>query len=147
MAHYTLHHAMESESGQIVDLIHLVEINPSGLDWKRFIVAVSDEGKVIGTGQVKPHGKDVREVASIATHPDHRGEGIARSIIELLLKENSRPLYLMCLSENGPLYEKFGFGRIIRRDMPRYFQRMNDLFNVRTAIMRDNDELWVMKLE
>ena len=36
--------ARETEAAQIRDLIHLVGINPIGLDWKRFVVAVNDRG-------------------------------------------------------------------------------------------------------
>ncbi len=56
MENYTVRPALESESTQIKDLINLVGINPTGLDWKRFIVAVNDGGQVIGCGQIKPHG-------------------------------------------------------------------------------------------
>src|SRR5690348_2674766 len=108
MTDYKIRPALESESGQIKDLIHLVKIISSGLDWERFIVAVNEQGGIISCGQIKPHNGDVLELASIATHPDYRGQGLARAIIEeLLLRESSRPLYLTCLAYNGPLYEKF----------------------------------------
>ena len=109
MKNYSLRPALESESDSIKDLIKLVGINPTGLDWKRFIVAVNESGQVIGCGQIKPHGGDIRELASIAVVPEYRGQGIARAVIEMLLDESERPLYLMCLSYNGPMYAKFGF--------------------------------------
>ena len=56
MINYSIRPALESESTQIKDLINLVGINPTGLDWKRFIVAVNDSGQVIACGQIKPHG-------------------------------------------------------------------------------------------
>ena len=82
MPDYEIRPAREAEAAQIKDLIHMVGINPTGLDWKRFLVAVYGPGEVIGCGQVKPHGEDILEMASIAVHPDHRGKGIARAIIE-----------------------------------------------------------------
>ena len=42
---YPVRPALESESTQIKGLINLVGINPTGLDWKRFIVAVNAEGR------------------------------------------------------------------------------------------------------
>ena len=95
------------------------------LDWKRFVVAVNERDEMIGCGQLKPHGKEILELASIAVYPEHREKGVARAIIEFLLKDGPRPLYLMCESSNGPLYEKFGF-RVMSStdDMPRYFQRI-----------------------
>jgi N-acetylglutamate synthase-like GNAT family acetyltransferase len=147
MTNYTLRHALESESTQIKNLINLVGINPTGLDWKRFIVAVNDDGQAIGCGQIKPHGGDIRELASIAVLPEYRGRGIARAVIEMLLRENPRPLYLMCISHNGPMYEKFGFQIIVNSQMPRYFSRIKKLFDITDAFRKTEEELLVMKLE
>ena len=147
MTNFTLRPAKESESGVIKDLIHLTGINPMGLDWKRFIVAVSDRDEVLGIGQLKPHGPDVLELASIAVYPEYRSQGIARAIIEHLLKDSPRPLYLTCISTLGPLYEKFGFHEIPREEMPRYFQRISKLANVLFTFANRDDHLLVMKLQ
>jgi N-acetylglutamate synthase-like GNAT family acetyltransferase len=147
MVDYKIRSALETESTQIKDLINLVGINPTGLDWKRFIVAVNEGGQVIACGQIKPHGREIRELASIAVLPEHQGRGIARAVIEMLLRENPRPLYLMCLSHNGPMYEKFGFQAIMEKEMPRYFARIKKLFNVADVFRKSGEELLVMKLE
>lgn len=146
MVEYQIRPAVESESTQIKDLIHLVEINPNGLDWRRFIVAVNESGQVIGCGQVKPHGADILEMASIAVTPEHQGKGIARKIIEALLARTPPPLYLMCLDHNGALYERFGFRTIGYDEMPKYFKRMRNLFDVAKAMRRTDEDLLVMKL-
>lgn len=147
MEKYTLRSAQESESGQIKDLIHLAGINPMGLDWKRFIVAVDDRDQVLGIGQVKPHGTEILELASIAVHPDYRGQGIARAIVERLLEDSPRPLYLMCASSLGPLYEKFGFHSVAYEEMPRYFQRISKLAGLVTTLAHRNEHLLIMKLQ
>lgn len=147
MTNYTLRPARESESRQIKDLIHLVGINPMGLDWRRFIVAVDAQDQVIGTGQIKPHGKEILELASIAVTPEHQGKGIARGIIEYLLKDSPRPLYLTCISTTGPLYEKFGFTSLAYEEMPRYFQRLSKLANMVMTFAREGEHLLVMKLK
>lgn len=147
MRDYEIRPAKETESGQIKGLIDLVGINPTGLDWKRFLVAVNAAGQVIACGQVKPHGSDILEMASIATHPDYRGQGIARKIIEQLLAQTPRPLYLMCIAHNGPMYEKFGFNLVADLHMPKYFQRIKKLFDVAKVLRRTDEDLWVMKLE
>ena len=139
--------ARESESGQIRDLIHLTGINPMGLDWKRFIVAANDRDEMIGCGQLKPHGADILELASLAVYPEYRGQGVARAIIEYLLAESPRPLYLMCASPLGPLYEKFGFRGIPYEEMPRYFQRISKLAGLLTSLSRREESLLVMKLQ
>jgi N-acetylglutamate synthase-like GNAT family acetyltransferase len=143
----TVRTARETEAVQIRDLIHLVSINPMGLDWKRFVVAVDDRDEMLGCGQLKPHGQDVLELASIAIYPDQRGKGLARLIIEHLLKDSPRPLYLMCQSSIGGLYEKFGFRAISYEEMPRYFQRMSKLAGLVERLARREEHLLIMKLQ
>jgi N-acetylglutamate synthase-like GNAT family acetyltransferase len=144
---FSLRPAHETESAQIKELIHLVGINPIDLDWKRFIVAVNDEDEMLGCVQLKPHGKDLLELASLAVYPEHQGKGIARALIESLLKDSPRPLYLMCESSVGPLYEKFGFRGISYEEMPRYFQRISKLAGLVTTLARREEHLLVMKLQ
>ena len=139
--------AYESEAAQIRELIHLVAINPVGLDWKRFIVAVDERDEMIGCGQLKPHSGDILELASIAVYPEQQGQGVARAIIEHLLKDSPRPLYLMCQSSLGPLYEKFGFHAIPYEEMPRYFQRISSLAGLVTTLAQREERLLVMKLQ
>ena len=85
MVDFTLRPATEADSSSIKDLIHRVGINPMDLDWRRFVLAVDGSGKMLGCGQLKPHGKDVIELASIAVEPSHQHQGIARVIIEYLV--------------------------------------------------------------
>lgn len=139
--------ALETEATQITDLIHLVGINPSGLDWKRFVVAVDEEGTVLSCGQLKPHSEGIVELASIATHPEHRGQGLAHAIMDDLLQKAPRPLYLMCIAHNGPMYEKLGFYTISVDEMPKYFRRIRKLFDVAEVFRKPDEELLIMKLE
>ena len=139
--------ARESEDSQIKGLIHLTGINPMGLDWKRFVVAVNERNEMIGCGQLKPHGADILELASIAVYPEHQGRGVARAIIEHLLKDSPRPLYLMCETSLGTLYEKFGFRAISYEEMPRYFQRISKLAGLAATLARREERLLVMKLQ
>ena len=147
MTNITLRPAGESEFRIIKDLIHLTGINPMGLDWKRFIVAVNDQDQILGIGQIKPHGNEVLELASVAVYPEYRSQGIARAIIEYLLKDSPRPLYLTCISTLEPLYQKFGFQTISYDEMPRYFQRISKLANVMFTFANRDDHLSVMKLQ
>ena len=147
MINFTLRPALESESSQIQDLIHLVGINPMGLDWKRFIVAVNDREEMIGCGQIKPHGSEILELASIAVYPEHQRKGVASAIIKHLLANSPRPIYLFCESSRGPLYEKFGFRALEYNEMPRYFQRMSKLAGLVITLARREESLLVMKLQ
>ena len=143
----TIRPARETEAAQIRALIHLVGINPMGLDWKRFIVAVNEHDEMIGCGQLKPHGQEVIELASLAVYPEQQGKGVGRAIIEYLLKDSLRPLYLMCESSLGPFYEKFGFRETSYDEMPRYFQRMSKLAGLITTLAQREERLLIMNLQ
>jgi len=147
MTNFMLRPARESESSQIKDLIHLVGINPMDLNWKRFVVAVNDQDEMLGCGQIKPHGQEILELASIAVYPEHQGQGVASAIIQHLLADSPRPMYLMCESSRGSLYEKFGFRAIGYDEMPRYFQRISKLVGLMTTLARRDEGLLVMKLQ
>jgi len=146
MPNFTLRPAREADSKPIKDLIHLVGINPTGLDWRRFVVAVDAQDQVIACGQLRPHTGEILELASLAVRPEFQGQGLGRLIIEDLLKKSPRPLYLMCMSKNGGLYEKFGFRAREYKDMPRYFQRISKLAGFADAFMRSGESLLIMKL-
>ncbi len=109
----------------IRSLILAAQINPFGLDWRRFLVVTSPQNQVLGCGQIKPHSGGTRELASIAVRPEARGQGIARKIITaLLVHETKRPLHLMCRAKLDSLYSKFGFHAIRLEEMPPYFKRI-----------------------
>jgi N-acetylglutamate synthase-like GNAT family acetyltransferase len=145
MAEFQVRHARAGDAAAIKSLIHAVEINPMGLDWRRFILAESSGGTLMGCGQVKPHGRHVSELASIAVWPDFRGQGVARAVIEHLISQNPGVLYLMCLSTMQALYEKFDFHEIPRAQMPRYFRRITGLFAAIAVLGRQGAQLIVMR--
>ena len=118
-----------------------------GLDWKRFVVAANDRDEMMGCGQLKPHGEEILELASLAVYPEYREQGVARAIVEHLLVNSPRPLYLMCESSLGSFYEKFGFVEILYEEMPRYFQRIIKLAGLVTNLAHRNMRLLVMKLQ
>ncbi|MGB8213340.1 MAG: GNAT family N-acetyltransferase [Anaerolineales bacterium] len=129
-------------------LIHAVHINPTGLDWRRFLVAVTPDNELLGCGQVKRHFDGSRELASIAVQEQARGQGLARAVIqELLVRETARPLYLMCRSRLESLYAKFGFRAIGLDEMPPYFQRICRAERIFNSKGQPEDRLLVMKLE
>ncbi len=120
----TIRPATEADQPTIEAIIHAADINPNGLDWRRFLLAEAD-GQIIGTGQVKPHPDGSRELASIAVIPEWRGKGVAQQIIAALLARENEPLYLMCESSLEPLYARFGFRAINRSEMSPFFRRIN----------------------
>ncbi len=142
---YSLRQATALDDKAIHQIISFVQINPLGLDWRHFILAVDPDNKIIGTGQLKPHYDGSLELASIAVQPDWRGKGVARAMIEHLLQEHPGRLYLTCRSELGPLYQKFGFEEIQLGIMPPYFRRISRLVNLLNRLSRRSGRLLVMQ--
>ncbi len=139
--------AMREDFPSIRALIHAVKINPTDLDWHRFLVAVTQENKLLGCGQIKPHYDGSLELASIAVQEQARGHGVARAVIqELLLRETTRPLYLMCRARLESLYVKFGFHAIGLADMPPYFRRISRAERLFNSGAKPEDRLSVMQL-
>lgn len=147
MAEFTIRPAKQDDFAAIRALIHAVRINPTGLDWRRFLVAVTLKNELLGCGQIKPHGDGSCELASIAVKEQSRGQGVARAIIEeLLVREPSRPVYLMCRARLELLYVKFGFCAISVGEMPPYFQRISRVERVFNSKAPPEDRLLVMRL-
>jgi amino-acid N-acetyltransferase len=143
---FFLRPAKSEDFNAIKKLIYKVQINPTGLNWQRFVLAVDEAGNILGCGQLKPHGKEIIELASIAVEPSERNQGVARAVIEYLLKKSSRPLYLTCLSSMGPFYNKWGFRDLKIEEMPAYYRRLVKLVNLIPAWGTREDKLLVMKL-
>ena len=143
---YYLRPAEESDFPNIRRLIHQVRINPTGLDWRRFTVAVLPSGELIACGQLKPVPGGLTELASLAVRAPFREQGIARDIIAHLLAQAPRPIYLTCASRTGGLYEKFGFHVLEFGEIPKYYRRLLRLANTFMKHFDNGETLLVMKL-
>ena len=144
---FSLRPATVDDDSAIRRLVQIGRINPTGLDWKRFCVAVTPDGVVIGCGQIKPHMDGSRELASIVVDPAWRGQGVARAIIDRLLDEHPDDVYLMCRSVLGSFYEKFGFRSLSPGEMPKYFRRISQVAGLLHALQDEGDSLLVMRRE
>ena len=113
--------AVADDQFAITAIVRAAWLNSLDLDWQRFLLAQWGQD-VIGVGQVKPHGDGTRELASIAVVPEWQGQGVGSAIIRGLLAREASTLYLMCAAKTAPYYERFGFRRIDRPDMPPYFR-------------------------
>lgn len=142
---FNLRPATEDDLSTIRHLVRIGQINPVGLNWQRFTVAETLEGRVIGCGQIKPHGDGSEELASIVVHPDWRDQGVARAIIEHFLAVHPGDLYLICRASMGPMYEKFDFHSLEVDEMPRYFRRIMRMLGFLESVRSDGEGVLIMK--
>ena len=147
MANFVVRSAAQKDFPAIQALIHAVSINPTGLDWRHFVVAITPDSSLLGCGQIKQHFDGSRELASIAVVEKVRRQGVARAVIqELLVRETMRPLYLICRAEMESFYKKFGFRTINQDEMPRYFHRIARVERIFNSNAQPMDRLRVMRL-
>lgn len=144
---FSLRPARLEDAKAIRRLIRRVHINPMGLDWRRFVVAVDESDNMLGCGQLKPHRGGVLELASIAVEHAHRGRGIARALIKHLIAAAPRPLYLTCRFSLGDFYRKWGFEPASLDEMPGYFRRLSRLAALFMRSGRYAETLLVMVLK
>jgi N-acetylglutamate synthase-like GNAT family acetyltransferase len=142
---FILRPATAQDASTIRQIISSVHINPTGLNWRRFILAVDTHGSILGCGQVKSHRDGSLELASIAVVPAWRGKGIAREIIEHLLEAHPGRLYLTCRAPLGALYQKFGFIPISSDELPPYFRRLRRLVSLYQRLFHQPDQLLIMR--
>ena len=148
MAEFTVRLATREDFPAIRSLIHTVRINPFGLNWRRFLVAVTPQEALLGCGQIKLHANGLREMASIAVQEQARGIGVAQAVIQALIElEPQRPLYGMCRDRLKLLYIKFGSHSIALDEMPAYYRRIFLLERFFHSNPKPDDRLLVMRLD
>ena len=140
-----LRQASQADARAIHQLIAAEHLNPFGLDWRRFVIAVDPAGEMIGCGQVKLHGDGSRELASVAVIPTWRDQGVARAIIEYLLASQREPLFLTCADRLEEFYQRFGFHTVGQEAMTPYFRRLAFLGGLFFRLARRPGKLLVMR--
>jgi amino-acid N-acetyltransferase len=136
--------AVAGDQYAITAIVRAALLNPLDLDWRRFLLAQCGQD-VIGVGQVKPHQDGSRELASIAVVPEWQGQGVGSAIIRGLLARETGTLHLICAADTERYYERFGFQRIDRSEMPPSFRRLDRIVGVLTALSRGRLRLIVMR--
>jgi len=117
--------ARAGEQSTIYGLVLQNNLNPFGVDWRNFTVAVDDDDRLVGCGQIKQHG-DVEELASLVVRNEWQGRGVSSVLMHALLSRRRMPLWLMCESPLTTLYTRYGFvevGEVTR--LPAFFQSMH----------------------
>jgi N-acetylglutamate synthase-like GNAT family acetyltransferase len=143
--------AQAADQKTIERIVRDAGINPLSLDWHRFVIAEDNDApstslRIVGVGQIKPHGDGSRELASLAVIPERQGRGIGSAIVRALLARERGTVFLMCRRELESYYARFGFRRIEREEMTPYFRRITRLMDMlarvtgRRGIVMTNDK-------
>ncbi len=144
---FFLRPAAAADEADIKALIKLVRINPMDLDWRRFLLASTPDGRLAACAQIKPHADGTRELASLAVSPAWRGRGLARLLIEALIVREARPIYLTCRSGLESFYQKFGFRTLEKSELTPYYRRLQKLANTMMKLGGGSETLSVMRLD
>lgn len=146
MSEFNIREATRSDQKKIVSMVRSENLNPLNIKWENFIVAETSDREIAAISQLKKHRDGTVELASLVVRQDWRGRGLARKLIEVLVKDQERTIYLMCRSGLGDFYSKFGFVGLSREEMPRYFKRMFDLVKAMKVFLGRNESLLIMSL-
>lgn len=104
-------------------------LNPTSLDWRRFVVIEGSKGEVLACGQIKHHRDGSKELASLVVDEPYRHKGLGGAIVRRLMVDSGPPLYLMCRSTLVSYYTHFGFEELTpEMEQPPYFKRIRRLF-------------------
>jgi N-acetylglutamate synthase-like GNAT family acetyltransferase len=146
MVEYALRSATAADLPAIKQMIRYARLNPLGINWKRFTLAVNSSGEIIGCGQIKLHRDGSQELASLVVRRRCRRQGVARSIVRRLMQAQDRPFWLTCASSLIPFYERLGFREVKELgQMPAYFHFVKRLFPLVAPLFRGPDYLAVMR--
>jgi amino-acid N-acetyltransferase len=114
--------ARAADQAAIDALVRSEPLNPHGLDWQRFRVAVAG-ARVVGAVQLRRHADGSRELGSLVVAREHRGRGLAAQLIEALLADHAGPVHLVTARANVPHYRRWGFATVAARRAPRAVRR------------------------
>lgn len=113
--------ATAADRSSIVSLVVWAGLVPTGLDWRRFLVACDGEW-IVGCVQVRVH-HDGRELSSMVVAQTHRHRGIASRLVNALLAWEVGDLYLLCAERLRNFYARFGFVEVDGAELPEMLRR------------------------
>ena len=143
---FCLRPARQSDKRIIKQLVRRARLNPLGLDWERFTIAVDDKGDVVGIIQLKPHGDGSQELASLVVARPWRSRGIAAALVAAVKAQSDGVLWLMCERGLVSFYERFGFETVeSAAHMSPYYRRIWQLARLFDVVTRGVASLAIMR--
>jgi amino-acid N-acetyltransferase len=90
-----------------------------------YVVAVNQEGRIVGCGALKEYSPSVAEVAAIAVAPEAHGQGLGRRIVaaveQLALKRGISDVFALTLQPE--FFQAIGYARVDRARYPEKIRR------------------------
>lgn len=130
--------AMEHDQPAIRTLVHGERLNPVGINWPNFSVAVIGD-RIVGAAQIRKHSDGSRELGSLVVAKEVRGHGVASRLIDALLADEREPVWLITPESMASLYRSWGFERIEPAAAPvkvRHNYRMGRMASVISFVLR-----------
>jgi N-acetylglutamate synthase-like GNAT family acetyltransferase len=110
---HALRPATETDAAAIRALVRAQpRMNPTGLDWRRFVVAVAPDGRLAGCVQLRPAGPEAVELGSLAVEARARGHGLARRLVATALAGTRDRVLVVTAARHEVHYAPLGFRRI-----------------------------------
>ena len=116
--HVVIRAAMPADQEMIRALVKRERLNPMGIDWPNFLVAIGTQG-IVGAVQLRKHPDGSRELGSLVVAPEARGHGIAARLIDALVALHDGPVQMITGAQHAAHYQRWGFRRVEPRHAPR----------------------------
>ena len=110
----SIRRATERDQQSIRASVHSERLNPTGINWANFLVAVMG-GRIIGAVQMRKHSDGSNELGSLVVTKEARGHGIASRLIDVLLAEEREPVWVITAEPYAGAYSRWGFEQIEAR--------------------------------
>lgn len=85
-----------------------------------FLVAVDENGQVVGTGALHVMGSDLAEVRSLAVAPSTKGQGVGKAIVDFCVEEAKQIglTRVFALTYQQVFFERCGFHVVKKETLP-----------------------------
>lgn len=107
--------AQAEDQAAIHEFVRSEHLNPHGLHWQRFTVAIDPQGRLVGCVQVRHHRDGSRQLGSFAVVPAWRGRGVGAQLVERALRREPGPVHLITRRELAAYFGRWGFRPVGRR--------------------------------
>ena len=100
--------ATADNQNAIVGLVHGERLNPHGLDWPNFVVAVDGQA-LVGAAQIRKHKDGSRELSSLVVDRSYRRQGLASRLIDRLLAAEAGRVLVITGKMRAAYFARWGF--------------------------------------